>query len=246
MGCVIPLENGDHLALFHDDGRFIVPRGKAHGKMHVYATRSTDGGLTWGEPRVIAHHPRAHLCEPGYIRSPDGAVIAVFLRENTRRFNSFVIFSEDEGETWSKPRQLPAALTGDRHTARYAPDGRIFVTFRDTTRISETSGDWCGWVGSWEDLVEGREGSYRVRLMKNHHRWDCAYPGLELLPDGTFVTTTYGHWTIGEEPYIVSVRFQMAELDARAKAMEEERMEEEATEKGAEEADGGVGGGEGD
>jgi hypothetical protein len=56
---------------------------------------------------------------------------------------------------------------------------------------------------------------YRVRLMDNHHGDDCAYPGLELLPDGTFVTTTYGHWTAGEPPYVVSVRFTLAELDAR-------------------------------
>ena len=223
MGCVIPLvredgKAGDYLALFHDDGRFLKKPFRATGKMHVYATRSTDGGLTWSAPEVIAHHPRAHLCEPGFVRSPDGGTIAVLLRENSRVYNSFVIFSEDEGKSWSGPRQLPAALTGDRHLARYAPDGRLFVTFRDTTRISETQGDWCGWVGTWEDLVEGREGAYRVRLMDNHHRWDCAYPGLELLPDGTFVTTTYGHWTIGEEPYVVSVRFKIEELDAQLAA----------------------------
>ncbi len=44
---------------------------------------------------------------------------------------------------------------------------------------------------------------------------DCAYPGLELLPDGTLVTTTYGHWSEGEPPYIVSVRLTLAEMDAR-------------------------------
>jgi hypothetical protein len=55
-----------------------------------------------------------------------------------------------------------------------------------------------------------------VRLMKNHKGADCAYPGLELLPDGTFVTTTYGHWTSGEPPYVVSVRFAMKEIDALA------------------------------
>jgi hypothetical protein len=49
--------------------------------------------------------------------------------------------------------------------------------------------------------------------MDNHHEWDCAYPGLELLPNGTFVATTYGYWTAGEQPYIVSVRVTMAELD---------------------------------
>ena len=42
-----------------------------------------------------------------------------------------------------------------------------------------------------------------------------AYPGLELLPDGTFVTTTYGCWTQGELQYVVSVRFTLQELDAK-------------------------------
>ena len=50
------------------------------------------------------------------------------------------------------------------------------------------------------DLVAGREGQYRVRLMDNKDDWDCAYPGVEVLPDGTFVTTTYGHWDAGREP----------------------------------------------
>jgi hypothetical protein len=54
--------------------------------------------------------------------------------------------------------------------------------------------------------------------MDNHNAWDCAYPGLELLPDGTFVTTTYGYWEEGAQPYIVSVRVTMAELDRLAAA----------------------------
>jgi PelA/Pel-15E family pectate lyase len=111
---------------------------------------------------------------------------------------------------------LPGALTGDRHTARYAPDGRLFISFRDTTLESSTQGDWVGWVGRYEDITQSREGQYRVRLMDNHHRWDCAYPGVEVLPDGTMVATTYGHWTAGESPYIVSVRFNLAEIDGRA------------------------------
>ena len=56
--------------------------------------------------------------------------------------------------------------------------------------------------------------------MDNHDRWDCAYPGVEILPDGTFVTTTYGHWTAGESPYVVSVHLTMEELDERARALE--------------------------
>ena len=63
--------------------------------------------------------------------------------------------------------------------------------------------------------AQGRLGGFRVRFMDNTDPWDAAYPGIELLNDETFVTTTYGHWTHGEEPYVVSVRFSMDELDDR-------------------------------
>ena len=218
MASLVRLKNGDHMALFHDDGRFLRGAGK-RTKFQVFKTISKDGGLTWGQPEVITEHPEAHLCEPGAIRSPDGKQIALLLRENSRKYNSFVVFSNDEGRSWSEPVELPGSLTGDRHTGRYAPDGRLFITFRDMTHQSPTKGDWVGWVGKYEDIVKGRQGQYRVRLMDNHKAADCAYPGLELLPDGTFVTTTYGHWIEGQSPYIVSVRFKLEEIDAKARSI---------------------------
>jgi hypothetical protein len=220
VAALVPLRTapGHYMALFHDDGRFIAAHAADGPRQFlVYKSVSTDGGLTWGAPEVIASHAEAHLCEPGAIRSPDGKEIAVLLRENSRRFNSFLILSENEGRTWSAPRELPGALTGDRHVLRYAPDGRVFATFRDTTLESATKGDWVGWVGTYDDIVNGREGQYRVRLMDNLGGSDCAYPGLELLPDGAFVTTTYGHWEPAAPPYIMSVRFTLAELDVLAK-----------------------------
>ena len=71
----------------------------------------------------------------------------------------------------------------------------------------------------YEDIVNSREGQYRIRLMDNHRAADCAYAGLELLRDGTFVTTTYGHWVEGESPFIVSVRFKLDQIDAKARSM---------------------------
>lgn len=219
MGSVVTLKDkpGHYLALFHDDGRFMnEPYRPSPKGFYVYQIDSFDGGLTWSEPKVVAHRPDAHLCEPGAVRSPDGKQIAVLLRENSRKHNSFLITSEDEGKTWSQPRELPASLTGDRHTAAYAPDGRLLISFRDTTRQSPTKGDWVAWVGRYEDIINGREGQYRVRIKKNHKAADCAYPGVERLPDGTFVLTTYGHWTAGQPPYILSVRLKLEELDQLA------------------------------
>jgi hypothetical protein len=236
MASCVPLKTGPghYMVLFHDDGRFIIggdqekyriksphndqssPAAKPW-RFFVYQTRSADGGLTWSGPVPIAMLPDVDLCEPGAVRSPDGKEIAVLLRENRRKRNSFVIFTRDEGLTWTEPRELPGALTGDRHTAKYAPDGRLFLSFRDMAHESATQGDWVAWVGKYEDIVNGTEGQYRVRLMHNTKGADCAYPGVEVLPDGTIVTTTYGHWTQGEAPYIVSVRLKLEELDAKAR-----------------------------
>ncbi|MCU0363656.1 MAG: hypothetical protein MUE32_09880 [Bacteroidales bacterium] len=126
---------------------------------------------------------------------------------------------------------------------RYSPDGRILVVFRDISPLtfrqgldslatargevnisdvasstglgSPTEGDWVGWVGTWDDLRNGGKGRYRIRFKDNIHGWDCCYPGVELLPDGTFVVTTYGHWEKGSQPYILSVRVRLDELDAK-------------------------------
>ncbi len=119
MASLARLRSGAYMALFHDDGRFIGPdpQNLDEPVFTVYKTLSEDGGLTWSPPQVVTSHPEVHLCEPGLVRSPDGSQMALLLRENSRTRNSYIIFSDDEGETWTEPRELPGALTGDRHTA---------------------------------------------------------------------------------------------------------------------------------
>ena len=224
MGFVesVGLKKGHYLAMFHDDGRFYAKNGKKTGIFTLFKTFSEDGGLTWKNPEEVFKSGEVHLCEPGFIRSPDGKRIAVLLRENSRRKNSHIIFSEDDGKTWSSPRELPISLTGDRHIGKYAPDGRLFISFRcrSPKKLAGTrtyEGDWVGWIGTWDDLVQGKHGQYSIRLKDNKKSYDCAYPGLELLPNGTFVVTTYGHWSAGQAPYILSVRLRLDELDRMAK-----------------------------
>ena len=241
--------------MFHDDMRFITSDGEKKYNddkkindqrlFTLYKTFSYDGGLSWSNPEVVLSRRDMNLCEPGIVRSPDGKQLAVLLRENARRSNSQIIFSNDEGKTFSLPKPLPNSLNGDRHVLRYAPDGRLVIVFRDISPLSyrtnlekiakekkevnlsiaasetglgsPTEGDWVGWVGTYDDLKNGRDGQYRIRFKDNIHDWDCCYPGVELLPDGTFVTTTYGHWEKDKEPYILSIRFNLKELDNKLK-----------------------------
>ncbi len=226
MASVVELRTGKghYLAMFHDDGRFFRKDGAVTDTFTLYQTFSIDGGLNWSFPEAILKTTEIHLCEPGVIRSPHGKQLAALLRENRRRRNAFVIFSHDEGKTWTPLRELPAALTGDRHTGKYAPDGRLLISFRDTAHESPTQGDWVAWVGTYQDIVEGKEGQYRIRLMDNKKDWDCAYPGVEVLPDGTFVLTTYGHWIEGEAPFIVSVRLKLEELSEKVNGKDNELL----------------------
>lgn len=229
MGSVIGLNTGPghYMGLFHDDGRFISANSQQKNPVEftLYKTLSVDGGLNWSSPRVIHRSTAKHICEPGAVRSPDGSRIAVLLRENSRRHNSQIIFSDDEGETWTEPVDLPDPLNGDRHTAKYLPDGRLFISYRcrlPAGKSSPYSGDWVAWVGTWDDLVNGNDGQYLIRLKDNKKDADCAYPGVEVLPDGTIVTTTYGHWDQGESPYIICRRVTPEALDAMAAEQESE------------------------
>ncbi|MFT3880455.1 MAG: exo-alpha-sialidase [Gemmatales bacterium] len=108
MGSVVPLKTpGHYLALFHDDGRYFQKKPGPTGTMTLLQSLSTDGGLTWGTPEKIFAAKDIHLCEPGAVRSPDGTQIAALLRENRRAKESHVIFSNDEGKTWTAPENCP-------------------------------------------------------------------------------------------------------------------------------------------
>ena len=150
MASVVPLRTGagHYMALFHDDGRFIAERA-ADGprQFRVYKTISTDGGLTWGPPEVVVSHPVAHLCEPGALRSPDGKQIAVLLRENSRKLNAFVIFSNDEGRTWTCAAGT-AGRADRRSSRRQVRPGRAPLHDLPRHGARERRRRATGWPGS--------------------------------------------------------------------------------------------------
>ncbi|MEW4564884.1 sialidase family protein [Bremerella sp. JC770] len=211
---ILPIHNGaQHLAIYH---RGAGDRDRP--PLEIWQATSSDGGLTWQDQRMVAAVDGANPCEPFLLRSPDGKQLMCLMRENARRLNSLVMVSDDEGKTWTVPQEVNAALTGDRHCARYTEDGRLVIAMRDVVQKSPTYGHFVVWVGNYDDILAGRPGQYRARLLENHGRkLDTGYPGLERLPDGTFVATTYVGYRPDEKNSVVSVRFTMDELDRLAK-----------------------------
>ncbi len=174
---------------------------------------SEDGGFTWSPWRIVLDLPGLKPCEPEIVRSPDGSELLCLLRENDERVALFMT-SRDEGESWSDVRPLPFALHGDRHKAKYTADGRLVVVFRDTGNGSETRNHFVAWMGDYEDIIHGRQGSGRLKLLHSYKKADCGYPGLEVLPDGTIVATTYVKYRPGSERNsVVSVRFTLDDFN---------------------------------
>lgn len=209
---ILSFDQGKRLVLWSDLPGFVVQ------------SESLDGGLTWGKERRILQIP-ARWGQPAVTRSADGKTLLMLLRENSRKHHSLYSISRDDARTWSAPLELPAALTGDRHVIKIMPDGRLVVAFRDMAKTSASYGHFVAWVGTFADILQRREGQYRIKLLHNAARTakdkpgqgntDCGYSDLELLPDGTVVATTYLKYAAGpEKNSVVSTRFKLSETDA--------------------------------
>ncbi len=207
---MVRLKDGSYLGLYHRG-----PDGKDRTPLGVLQSVSKDGGFTWSDPRMICEVEGKNPCEPYVFRSPDGSELCCVMRENTHKGCSLMMFSRDEGATWSEAQETSWSLTGDRHQGLYLPDGRLVIVFRDVAPQSPTIGHFVAWVGEYADIRERREGLCRIKLLHNYAGRDCGYPGIELLKDGTIVATTYlKYWNDKRKHSVVSVRFSAADFAA--------------------------------
>lgn len=167
--------------------------------------------IAQGTSKVYQGHPTTLLM-------PNGGELCCLMRENTHKGRSLMMFSRDEGQTWTKPVDTPWGLTGDRHMGVYAQDGRLVIAFRDQAPDSPTKGHFVAWVGTYDDIRQCRPGQCRIKLLHSYKGGDCGYPGMELLPDGTIVATTYIKYRPGEEKNsVVSTRFNLQDIDRMLK-----------------------------
>ena len=208
---IIRLKNGDYLGLYHRGAN-----DNDRPPLTLWQSISRDGGLTWEASTLVGEMEGHSPCEPCVIRSVDGKRLICVVRENNRVGNSLMMFSNDEGVTWSALQETPWGLTGDRHVMKYTPDGRLVAVFRDMAPNSPTKGHFVAWVGHEKDLREGTSGQYKIKLLHSYAGSDCGYPGLEILPDGTIVAITYIKMKPGNTKHsIVEVRFKLDETDTK-------------------------------
>ncbi len=226
------------MGLFHDD-EFVN-----------YKTILTfeNGKMKWTFPepylsKYRALEKSANICEVECIRSDSGRgdELCIIARSNSKVYNSLISFSDDEGKNWSEPKEVPSSLNGERHKADYFPDGRLYIDFRSIERDYRKlmkydpgtgknwfSEGWCGWIGTFDDLKEGKEGQYRLKLAHTYSDnnelpgiradADTGYCGHVVFDDGTLVTCTYGKFgklnSDGSlKTYVVSKRLKVDDID---------------------------------
>lgn len=207
-----------------------------------------DGKEHWSDPEPYLSQYRDiertyKMCEIGMFRSPDGNSIVGLARSQSHNNPATLIYSNDEGKTWSKPMDLPGSLAGERHKAAYDPiSGRLLITFReiiyDLNKNNQfdgnkdwLAGEWVAWVGTFDDLMNQNDGQYRIEIAKDYTQnaksGDTGYTGLVVLEDGTFIIHSYGHfdeefsnnWKGGvttDLSYIKQAKFKLSEIDNMA------------------------------
>lgn len=211
-------ENGEFvdkwMGIFHDS-HFV--------NYKTILTFDENGEYNWSKPELYLSAYRdietyAGICEVECVRSDMeiGDELCLIARCNKKRNTSLLVFSTDEGKTWSKPVEAPVSLNGERHKAEWLPDGRLFITFRSIERNKKMvrkmrkdggkktwySEGWIAWVGTYDDLKDGNEGQYRIKIAHTYldHQnepslsanADTGYCGNVVLKDGTVVTSSYG------------------------------------------------------
>ena len=223
---VLPIVSMASLTRLKENGKF-VDKWMAFFHDSKFVNYKTilsfpNGKPVWSVPEpYFSNHrsieKKANMCEVEVVRSDcgKGDELCLIARSNNKRYNSLISFSRDEGKTWSKPRFVPSSLNGERHKADYTPDGRLFITFRSIERSKDkikTSSEemmknwfsegWIAWVGTYDDLRNGNEGQYRIKLAHTYLKHqkapslsanaDTGYCGNVVFDDSMIVTSTYG------------------------------------------------------
>ena len=169
--------------LTQEDGtillHYYLSQSGKNRKHASFLLRSRDGGRSWQGPATIAEESNeTALCDLG-----GGRLIAV-LRNEKAGDSLWQCDSEDNGYTWSVPRQVtgPGEHPGDLIRLR---DGRLLLAYGHRNppygvHVMLSRDDGVTW-----------DTDQRVMLVGDCLTGDCGYPSSVQRPDGTVVTAYY-------------------------------------------------------
>jgi len=123
--------------------------------------RSTDGGLTWGEPVVFDYSKRmwdgSEVCSAlvySVVAAPNGTLIATVVHYANERWQKKLapvyFLSDDHGHTWKGPHVFDESATVDdiayTMNTSFVHDGEVFIVFRGGASDMTPGGPQTLWV----------------------------------------------------------------------------------------------------
>jgi hypothetical protein len=140
---------------------------------HIAFARSTDEGKTWSPPRIIAGPKKpgdGHMASWGYPLVSKSGRVYVLYSQHIGKSDNFVhhtgwlhgIHSDDNGQTWSRPRNIPLArsLRDNPDTnmppnmlcwqkpLRLGKDGKYFAGFTRWTSFAVRKNPTKAWISA--------------------------------------------------------------------------------------------------
>ncbi|WP_166831655.1 exo-alpha-sialidase [Thalassoroseus pseudoceratinae] len=166
-GSIVALGNGDLLFAVTEfqDG------GSDFAKAHIVARRSSDGGRTWGEKKVLQENTGGmNVMSVTLRRLPDGSIGLFYLQKNSHDdLKMFVRHSTDEAETFRDPIPVTTddgyhVINNDRITV--LSSGRLLAPAASTPDVQKVNHFVCRCYLSDDNGHTWRKGTGEVDAPK--------------------------------------------------------------------------------
>jgi hypothetical protein len=166
----------------------------AGGREAAYLIRSTDGGLTWGDPSLVDEHssetaflrfPDATLRSSGAssLRSTSGELLAAMRSERTPSHIS-VRRSADDGRTWSNPVRATEPAEHPAHLTLLS-NGWVLMAYGHRREPFGVQGMVS------RDRGKTWDGTRKLIYNDDRPAGDCGYPSTVRFADGALLTVYY-------------------------------------------------------